>query len=834
MSFKKIFSAIILVFAVFVMDRVYCFDEDNQTTDNPLLEEAKKLYLNGDIAQAAISFYEVQNQSYVTPVQRSIAQEQFNSCVELLRSNPEQTERFGDIVALQKEDFKIQFLLQTYASILEFQGKVDASLSVYRRIYNRWPGASQKYMLGRKLEHYGMYAEAFELYQDLLNDPRYRIIVLRQILEGAQYSSENTKSVDEIIKTYYNDIIYNYDLINILVSVYVSQNRYREALELACEMVSRYPNTVDFVVNKFAPLYKEGKLDKDLIDSVLSVKNGEDQKFLFVKILAVSGDMDTALSELNGLSSPKALEYKADLLFSSAMLNQAKEIYLQLIKKQPQDSLWFYRLAEISLKTGDKESAVQYFKTYLGFSENMNFNTYFQVGKVLEQSGMNELAKSFYAGGKKFASENTYAQIELIRYYIGDKNYKLAAMEIVESQKQPRMSTSNLILTMKYMLASGSEFELLTDELISAIRVEEKSNGSNEELSNLFYCAHVFANEAYKTDFAVEFFKKYYSLMSANPESDIRLMEFVKKLETANCPDKINEVLSLVPPNSQYYPRALHKRAQILLDKGDASGCLEILKSDMSVKDDLLKAQALFKIGQLDQAYKLLTSFPVHVSAVQLLKGDIALSRKQYDLAIQNYAKIGNSSDELYMVARYRTGMAFLFEQKFKEAQSVFDKLADSNLYSKEAGDAIKIRKIMALMTQNKDILRKWSESEFSVFKGDYSYAVKQYKELIEATGIAVYSPDLRIRLYEIYLMSGNKQLALVQLDEITALFPDSSFASEAMRYSIALQAELNAGFNKEQAYIKLLEKYPDSIDADIVRGELEKMKSDKITEKQM
>jgi len=833
--YRKIIIAILFIRSIFIYANVACFETDEQNKDNTLIEESKRLLLNGDIARAAISFYEVQNQSYITPFQRAYAQEQFNSCIEMLRSDTDQTQQFGDMILLQKEDFKIQYLLQTYASILEFQGKVDDAVNVYRRIYNQWPGSPQKYMLARKLEYFGMWNEAFDLYQDLLNDQRYRSIVLRQILEGAKYSKNGEESVNQIIKAYYNDILYNYDLINTLVSVYISQNRFKDAIELAFEMVSRYPQSVDSVVYNFAPLYKEGKLNDNMIDSVLSARSEDGNKFMYAKILAASGYVNKALSKLDGFTSPNILEYKADLLYSSSMLEQAAEAYRSLVKNYPHRSDWFYRLAEISLKLGNHSMAVQYLQDYLNFSENKNFNSYFQAGKMLEQYGMNQDAERFYAEGKKYVRESSYAQIELIKYYIMEKNFSLAAKEIADSQKQPRITPSNIILSVKYMLASDDEFKKLTAELIKITESKEYIDISANEKANLFYCAHVFAEESGATDPAVEFMKKYYSLSSSKPEAENRMMDYIKKLEREKSFDNLNELLLIIPPASPYYPQALHKRARILISQGNAQACIDLLKSNLTVKDDFLIAQAFYELGEHKKAYDLLSAIPIKSSSVMALKGDIALCMEQFDTAIKNYSAINNSADELFAVSRYKIGLAYLFSQKYDDAHAVFDKLAVSDSYSKQTADSINLRKIIALISRDKNLIKQWSMAEFAFFKEDYETAINKYMDLIGTASSDVYIPDFYMRLHEIFLKSGNKQQALAQLDKIISEFPNCALASMAMRYSIRIQSELNPdGLNKEESYIKFLEKYPDTYDADIVRDELEKIRSQKPHETQM
>ena len=790
--------------------------------------KANKLFYEGNIAEAAIEYSKAKRDPYVSPPNRSIAQQQLEKCMHILRIDHQQTDKFYSLISLQKDNQMMRYLMYEYASLLESQGRYNELIKIHRQLYRLYPSASQKYTLARKLQQAGAVDEAFELYQELLDDKQYKRIALRHILENiSSIASTKLDYLYEIARVYEKDITSDYQLLNLLVSALIDLKQPRKALEYSVKSAEMFPQYINSLTNVIYRQYKNKNItDADMADLIKKNKNHltDDLCYFLAKIYGSCGEYKKALDILGASADLKILEYRAQLLYSSGSYAKAEELLKSMIARNNPRERWLTRLAEISFKMGKDDEAVKYLEDYIELKGGSNFNVYFYVGKTLERYGMADKAKQVYLKGKEVSSNKTYAVLELTKYYINQNQFYDAAYEIYESQRAQLLAPRSIYLSLANTIQDQKQFVELLENLDSIVTDKQTQDILKpKELSNLYYCIYSFYSEIGDMNKAVEFFKIYFSI---SPDNHNQLIEFCSWLDARGFYKETIDLLALMPDTSPFFRQSLSKRAELLISIGESKQAVELLESYPNKRNNFLLAKAYLESGKIENAKNLLKQISHKDPDYYLLEGDIFLNEHDVKSAVLSYQHIDKSAGGIYQKALWREAIANIFYQQYDEALLVFERLIKSAPSSAETVKSLKYRTIMALIknTRNEELLKKWSNAEFMLWSGSTDEAVELYKELIAFNQKELYVPELRLLLYEIFLGLNDSEHAMSQLDKITVDFPDSSYAPMAQRMVIDLKNKVYDDVNVVDLYTEFLNSYPESYDSEIIRSELKLM----------
>jgi len=781
----------------------------------PNIKDARKLYKNGNFAEAAIAYSNLRYNPKLSSKERSAATHSFNSCIQLLQSNPIQTDVFGSLISLQKNNQQIQSLLSKYSYLLETQRRYAKLVKVQKQIYSLSPTASRKYSLARKLEMSRAYNDAYGLYSELLLDRKYNKIALRRALYILKYTKNGKKKLDLLLKKYSKQIFEDYDLTITLLNTFIDFNRPKDALNISMMMISRYPHSSEMIIHKIISLYNNGRLSASFIDNIDKIaqqckdKLSDEQRYMLAKIFVGSNDLQRALDLIGNAQSKRILQYKADLFLSSEKLSLAKSVYLSLLEKYPPEREWYRKLAEISFRIGEDQQGIDHISKYV--SESDNFNDYFYAGRILERYGFLAEAEKIYLDGKKQGGNKSLATKELTKYYLSRKNFQLAANEIYNSQIDSTITPKNLYSSIKRTFANQYEVEQLIQALHKLVKNSSETDISKTKLADLYYCLHVFADQISDIDHSVDFFIKY---IQNAPEKEKEILAFSQQLEDNGFLKPSYRLLSYIPPESSLYSKTVKKRVHNLINQNKNKEALAILKQNPKIKDNHLLSLALYKNGHTEEALAIISKMRNITPSTHLLRADIALTNKNFDTALISYSKITKHSP-LHATALFRSGLTHLFSNNPDKALSFFEKISDQKKSNEETIRALWYRKIMALMKVSPEIVEKWSTAEYLIHIGDTGSAINLYSEIIDFNPKDLSVPYFRMRLCSLMMGHNQTEEALNQLDKIKDDFPESSLSPKSMSMAINISSKRK----NEQYYIEILEKYPNTYDADRIRA---------------
>ena len=792
-----------------------------QSDDAEDFLRAQDLYRKGQTGEAAITFYILKQSSGLLPQQRTLAEEQLKACINALRTDLAQTDIFGSLISQQKDNQAMRFLLYQYASLLESQRRYQDLVAVHRRLYQLSPTDSQKYTLARKLDTAGSPEEAYSLYTDLLSSQQYRETVLRHMLESVHQLDRPDSYFDTFFAAQKEQILNNYALFNVLIATLIKLGRYQQALAYSFVMTDKYPHLIDSLAYKLSALYKDNTItDTDLKNMVKRSKKPatQNQRFLLAKIYGTAGDTETAIKMLGTNTSQEMVEYRAYLYMQAENYDLARQMYQSLIKKHTPRPQWHLRLAEIAFKTGKDDQATEALRNYLSFSENSNFNSYFLAAKMFERYGLTQEAEQMYLEGKQIARNQKYAAIELMKYYINQKDYLQAAIEIVESQKGEVIHPSQLYVSLQATFTEQSIVLQLIDQIEQQL---DKQQLTDKQRTNLFYCLYVFASQIGNYEKSIPCFTAFFKLSPNNFED---LIQFVSQLEEAGFYKQGLELLELLPPDCPIFDQAVQKRADLLIKLNKSKEALHLLQTYPQARNDYLYACALVETGNYAAGLHVLQGIQEPSPECKLLEARIAILNRQFDDAIELLATIDTSFGATYISALYESSLAYLFNGSFDKSLEQLENLCHLYAHAPEAHDAIVLRTLIALISAsgNDQLTDQWIKAEYFLWAGNVTGAITAFENVIAINTQAPYVQDMRLRLFRLYADTEQYDKAFAQVDLITQSNPSSALGAWAMHLAVALREQLQKGTLDEKKYTLLLEKYPDSYDADILRRQLE------------
>ncbi len=820
-------TVFLLIFSLCILTGgVIC--ETAKAADTADFLRAQELYRKGEVGEAAIMFYNLKQSNELLAQQRNLASEQFNSCITTLRTNPAQTDVFGSLISQQKDNQAMRVLLYQYASLLESQRRYQDLVEVHRQLYKLSPTDTQKYTLARKLDMAGSHQEAYDLYTDLLSSQQYHETVLRHMLETVHQLDDADTYFDTFFAAQKENIINNYNLFNVMIAALINLNRYQQALAYSFVMAEKYPHLIDALAYKLTVLYKEGLLtDTDLQNMVRRSKKPAtaQQRFLLAKIYGSAGDTDAAIKMLGTDTSKDVVEYRAFLYMQAENYDLARKMYQSLIDKHTARPQWYQRLAEIAFKTGKDDQAVDALEKYLSFQENTNFNSYFLVAKMFERYGLTQQAEQMYLKGKQIARNEKYPAIELMKYYINQKDYQQAAVEIVESQKGAIVQPSQLYSYLQNTFRDQTMVTQVIDQVEHQLTVQQ-GQLTDQQRSDLYYCLYIFASQIGDYDRSIPFFTAFFTL-SPNKYDD--LMQFIGTLEDAGFYREASALLDLLPIDSPIFTKSVQKRAQLLIKQGNPKEALQLLQTYPQARNDYLYARALVETGNPSAGLHVLRKMPHPSPPCTLLEARIAMLNRKFEDAVEIYAAVDKSSGSNYISAVYGAGLAHLFNSSFENALEKFEEVCHLYAHSPEARDAIALRALIALIsaTGNEQLIDQWVNAEFFLWADNTTGAITGFENVLSLNNDAPYVQDIRMKLFRLYASDTQYERALSQLDSIVEDNPTSALGAWAMHMKIELQEKINGGQLNQDDFAQLLESYPDSYDADIIRRELEKKRTE-------
>lgn len=792
---------------------------------NITFDDATALYNRGQYAEAAIAFYNLQRSTRLPAWQRNNARKRFESAMVFVRNNTEQTDRFGELISLQRDDHVMQVLINRYVGILESQGRHEKMIEIQRYILRLWPTAQNKYSLALRLQKSGQYVEAHALYESLLQHPRYNIFALRQLIDIVEYLPGPDELIQSLIDRYGSQISGQYDLSRGLFMALVGLGKNKEAFRVALDMASKYDDAIEMLVYQIALRTDEAHITLDMIKTMLDRYDNDtplmtSQRYFIARLFAAYGEFETAIDWLGDDSSPQVIEYKADLLYSADRLIPAQKLYLAMIGQADANPQWYQRLADIAFRASNDEDAIAYLYKYLDTVQGDAFNAHFYVARTFERYGYADEAEKVYLKAKESSPNRNLVAMELIKYYLNQNNYSLAAEEILEIQVTNHIDPSTLYFNIKSSLASRMDAQKLIQALddLTQTKIQEGVLQGNT-VNDVYFCLYVFSVEIGDIENAVAYFEHFFTEGVRNEHLAI---EFAGNLKNDGNPDPALRVLALIPENSSQQRHVVDVKAQIYLEQGRYDEIIRLYEDQTHFVNPIIYARAFFYLGLLDRARNVIANQTVTQPEYTMLNGDIYTAEYDFQAAVRAYESIKRT--DLLPVALAARARTYLFWNKFDIVVSLCEEITRRYPGSTEAAEALILRTNLALMAgaEYEGLRLQWADAEFLAWKRNYTAAIAAYSAIIEAAPDALLAPELYARLAAIYDKNNQKAEAIGIYERICIECPESAYAPVARRKAIALKKELGYDIDIQAAYIQFLQDYPNSYDADFIRTLLE------------
>ncbi|MCB1196106.1 hypothetical protein KDK77_07960 [bacterium] len=825
-----------IIFAYFVIETSVCSIDSAAEDTTPTyqfqgsdtethLEHALTLLKNNRLAEAAIAFFVIQHNPFTPTQHRTTVLNQFSYTINRLRSDQQQTDIFGQLIRRIPNDQHQKLLLTHYASMLESQNRTTETVEIYRQIYRQWPGTQEKYTLAQKLQKAGYYQESYDLFSEMLENTQYRSPVLRQMLETVHFLNERNILFAHLFSKYGADIEFKYDLLNAAFAAALELKDYERAKDITVKLLLRYPYSTDTVLQKLVPLAQNGTFnsaDISELKTLFPANMSDDQRYVLAHLYAASGAVETAIQTLAPVSEQKALEYKADLLYSTGNLEPAHQIYTTLVNTYGTTLAWYQKLADISFKQNNEAMTKNYLYKFLEVSPKHDFNTYFYVGKMFERYGFAEDAKHIYMLGKHSAYDKSSASQEIIKFYLSQHDFASAAEEIVYTQTNDIIPPHNLYDSLSDLFYDRTMF----NSLISALETHINADSSLTELhrSAVYYCLSVFCLESSDIQRAIAYFKSYFSL---NPRKESDVFTLSSRLESEGYVQEAYDILMLVPSVSPHYKTILNKQAHLQCRLGNPFTALELLHRHPDFIDPLIWAEIYVHAGDFDTAANHLNKIMQFTPEYFRIKGDISFANKQFSQARAEYERISANS-EFYHEARLSIALTHLFDNHSETATGLLEELILLYPNTDASNRALYFRKMISLCYGNDAVLSQWIQAEFSYWKKDFTTASQQFSALVNEYPYEIFIPELRFRLFDTSIFLHEYDTARVQIQSLTDQFPDTPLIPYLM---CKMLEEPFASEEKTSGYKKILYSHPNTYDADIIRNILRDMESKTIKE---
>ncbi len=333
----------------------------------------------------------------------------------------------------------------------------------------------------------------------------------------------------------------------LLGQVYQQQRKYSEAADIYTKLLQKDPDNQEYLYTKAVLLTNAKKYDEAIkAYNALEKISGINEQISVAKqqIYVLNGQVDKAFEEIN-----------------------------KLIENNPKESKYYGLLADLYLDQGDRENALKYYNKILEMDPNNGFVHFSLANYYLADSNFE---KAFDETKKAFSSESVDLQSKLQMY-----------MMLVSNRDKSKLSSDQ------------------ENELIQILR--EKS--PNEYMVHTVYADYLLQND--KLEEGREQLLKALSIENGDYMIWQNLLLVDNNLQNwQELYDQSKKAIDLFPNQPQVY--FFHAIACIQLEKFDET--IKVVDEGIDYVVDnnqmkgqfiMLKGEAIYKLDNLDEAFKL-------------------------------------------------------------------------------------------------------------------------------------------------------------------------------------------------------------------------------------
>ncbi len=381
--------------------------------------------------------------------------------------------------------------------------------------------------------------------------------------------------------------------------------------------------------SKLAELYmRSGELDKALPESKLAVESAVDEVDKSQRLLVHAGILE-------------ALE----------QYEEARQIYLDALKKDPKNTEARVLLSGVYLREGQHAQAIATLKTVLQ-SDPRNLLVLYNLGRIYEVTGEKTLALDYYHQAYQADVSNELVTRDILRIYLEQSDASKAeafCREVLEQQPEnlvARKVLSHLLIGKHELDEALEQFELLEDsttEIGSDIRMKialiqlERKNYP-EATRNLllvlaqepshaearYYLASVFASDGKNQDALVELMKIEESQPYFAKAQSFAAFLYRQVGDQKSARKAIELAYAVNPEDDKVIAYYLH----ILREDRDFSEALDVVNAALQEKpgdQDFLftKGVVLFDLQKIPESHAvmedLLRANPNHANALNFV-----------------------------------------------------------------------------------------------------------------------------------------------------------------------------------------------------------------------
>ncbi|HEV8538809.1 MAG TPA: tetratricopeptide repeat protein [Bacteroidota bacterium] len=208
-----------------------------------------------------------------------------------------------------------------------------------------------------------------------------------------------------------------------------------------------------------------------------------------------------------------------------------------------------------------------------------------------------------------------------------------------------------------------------------------------------------------------------------------------------------------------------------------------------------------------------------------LAKGDLPRAEEQY-LLLNHYGGGGDQRER----GALRLAEIDYFKGNFKEALKRLRDLT-RNVASDIANDALKLQVLIMENTRSGDAaLRELSKAEFLKRQMKFSDALKAYESILASDSTSDLIDEVLMNVGDIHVQNREYAEGIASYDKLLSSFPESLVLDlTLMKIGNAYRYGLHNVPHAIEAYQRLLEKFPNSIYATVVRKYIRELRGDNI-----
>ena len=528
-------------------------------------------------------------------------------------------------------------------------------------------------------------------------------------------------------------------------------------------------------------------------------------------------------------------EQLADLYKSQGRREEAVSLYQSVLEQNPNDMNLLKKLGELYAESGKRDLAIEQWAKITGSGSNQYYR-YQKLGQVYLSNQMYGKAVDTYKTALEVNPKNSFLYTQLANVYkIQGKIEKvvdthLQALSIVDIGSAGRSD----IITELSEIYEGDQRRQLLNNVINRIRAMLQRDPQSAKM--VLALAEIHFHQA-DYDASLRNFRRLRDLYPADQGRQLEKHAQILEREGAFSATRFYQAIAEFYPSSHLKRGAQVKLAQLYQKSEKWEKAIAVLRqispSDLSIQVSLgeIYLHGLRDLDTAERMFQQLSSKQL-VSSLQrqlnLLVAECYILRGRPVAARSILRPLIDKSGDFQLRAQKLMGDSYLFNAEFDKAVSAYKKVLEISVSNSLSNDALDL---LVLIQSNgdfnklplrqyvgaivasrrgetraavqicRDVIEEfsnafivddawWLIAQVQVRQKAYTKAIKTLKNIIEISQSLIV-PEAQAKIADLYLLENDSELAIQNYMSLIVDYPDSVMANYA-RQQIGLLSKNN------------------------------------------